>query len=247
MKIAIFAINAPGRKIAKRLKEGLTGSKIISFNKNDNIKVKVKECFSSYEGLIFIAAAGITVRLIAPCIKSKLSDPAVVCIDSAGRFTISLLSGHEGGANTLAYRVAATLGTEPIITTGSQSHKNIVMGIGCRRGLGSEQIKQAILQAANKHNIPINNIRLAATIELKKNDLGLHQACAGLNLPLVFKNKQELGRVSGVSSSAVVKKNIGISGVCEPCALLAGRRTQLVVSKQILNGVTVAFAKENCL
>ncbi len=244
MKTVILTINSQGKKIAQNLKPGLADTRIIHLNKNHNIKTVVKECFGSYPAIIFIAATGIVVRLIAPYIKNKLSDPAVVVIDSAGRFSISLLSGHEGGANALAYRIASALDASPVITTGTESAKKIIMGIGCRRNLSALEIKRVILQTAKKHRILINKIRLAATIELKKNDLGLNQACNELNLPLVFKNKTELNRVKGIPASSVVKKNIGINGVCEPCALLAGRRTELIVPKQISKGVTIAFAKE---
>lgn len=250
MKIAIIAINAPGKKIAKQIKEDITDAKLAALKEHGTanaLKNELTIYFRSYQGLIFIGAVGIAVRLIAAEVKSKFSDPAVVCVDSAGRFAISLLSGHEGGANALAYRVAVILNAEPIITTGTESHKSIVMGIGCRRSLAPKQIKQAILQTAKEHDIAIGNIRLAATIELKKKDLSLRQACAELNLPLVFKSKKELARVSGVSPSKVVRKNIGINGVCEPCALLAGRRTKLIVPKQINNAVTIAFARENYL
>lgn len=64
-------------------------------------------------------SVGMTVRLMAPLMKDKHTDPAVVAVDDAGRFAVSVLSGHVGGANELASRVAATLGCQPVITTAS--------------------------------------------------------------------------------------------------------------------------------
>ena len=71
------------------------------------------------DALIFIGAMGICVRAIAPCIEDKKTDPAVLCIDSTGRYVISVLSGHVGGANGLTQYVAGILGAEPVITTRS--------------------------------------------------------------------------------------------------------------------------------
>lgn len=81
-----------------------------------------KEQFYSRDALIFIGAAGIAVRAIAPYVKDKTSDPAVVVMDDAGRFSISLLSGHLGGANDLAGEAAAAVGAQPVITTATDSH-----------------------------------------------------------------------------------------------------------------------------
>ena len=69
--------------------------------------------FSQYKRLVYIAPCGVVVRAIAPCIRHKLTDPAVVVTDVGGRHAVSLLSGHEGGANQLALEVANALGAEP--------------------------------------------------------------------------------------------------------------------------------------
>lgn len=78
--------------------------------------------FTKKDGLIFIGACGIAVRLIAPCLRDKYSDPAVVVMDDAGRHVISLLSGHIGKANELTRRIADVTGAEPVITTASDVH-----------------------------------------------------------------------------------------------------------------------------
>ena len=74
-------------------------------------------CFADSRALVFISAAGIAVRAIAPFVKDKFSDPAVVSVDEAGQFAVPLLSGHVGGANDLARQVAALTGGQAAIST----------------------------------------------------------------------------------------------------------------------------------
>ena len=75
------------------------------------------EYFPACEGLVFVGAVGIAVRAIAPLLTSKTEDPAVVCVREDGRFVIPLLSGHLGGANALAERIAGVTGGAAVITT----------------------------------------------------------------------------------------------------------------------------------
>ena len=77
--------------------------------------------FREYDLFIFIGAMGICIRSIAPFIKDKYTDPAILCVDSTGRFVISVLSGHIGGANDWARRVAAITGGEAVVTTQSDN------------------------------------------------------------------------------------------------------------------------------
>ncbi|EPY6471030.1 cobalt-precorrin 5A hydrolase [Clostridium sporogenes] len=92
------------------------------FKKEDfNFKEIVKKSFQDYDAIIFISSTGIAVRSIAPFIQSKDKDPAVIVIDSTGKYVISLLSGHLGGANELTEKIAKTIGAEPIITTATDN------------------------------------------------------------------------------------------------------------------------------
>jgi cobalt-precorrin 5A hydrolase len=81
----------------------------------------IAHLFRGHRGLVIFAAVGVVVRLVAPCLRNKHIDPAVVAVDDAGRFVVSVVSGHVGGANALATRVAAILGATAVITTASDA------------------------------------------------------------------------------------------------------------------------------
>lgn len=87
----------------------------------DSIATFTAVHFHDFDALLFIGALGICVRTIAPCIQSKYKDPAVINIDAVGKHVIPVLSGHVGGANELAKRIAGIIGGEAIITTQSDN------------------------------------------------------------------------------------------------------------------------------
>ena len=81
-----------------------------------------EEAFGANDALVFIGAAGIAVRAIAPHVRTKVHDPAVVVLDELGTFAIPVLSGHLGGANELAVRLARCVGALPVVTTATDVH-----------------------------------------------------------------------------------------------------------------------------
>lgn len=83
------------------------------------VRQVLQDAFRTHAALVGVMASGIVVRELAPLLRSKHSDPAVVVVDEAGQYAVSLLSGHLGGANALARRVAAVLGGTPVLTTAS--------------------------------------------------------------------------------------------------------------------------------
>lgn len=128
MRIELTAYTADGCALAEKLCAGLAAEgETARFRpgKGENgIKARdwAAECFPFADALIFVGATGIAVRSIAPHVSSKLADPAVLVIDDRGRFVISLLSGHVGGANALTERIAAMIGATPVITTATDGH-----------------------------------------------------------------------------------------------------------------------------
>ncbi|MCG8580303.1 MAG: precorrin-4 C(11)-methyltransferase [Bacteroidales bacterium] len=125
-KKAIIINNRNALVIAKLLKQELdaviyTTSELEGTERIISISDFLNANFSKLDGLIFIGALGITVRSIAPYIQSKQSDPAVINMDIHGRFVQSVVSGHKGGANALAQRIARITGGQAVITTASDS------------------------------------------------------------------------------------------------------------------------------
>ena len=116
MNVQLIAFTERGEALANRLAEDL-GGKAMRCGRPLSLAEWTKRAFESAEALIFVGAAGIAVRAIAPYVKSKTQDPAVVVVDETGTFAISLLSGHLGGANELTRQVAERCGAIPVITT----------------------------------------------------------------------------------------------------------------------------------
>jgi Cobalamin biosynthesis protein CbiG len=192
---------------------------------------------------IMIAASGIAVRFVDGLAQDKHSDPAIVVVDEAGRFAVSLLAGHEGGANRLAYRVANAIGAVPVITTATEALKPLVVGVGCRKGVSVEQIAAAVNQALGERQL--SEVREIVTIDLKADEPGLMAFCQQHDLPLrVLASATVSARPWVTRPSAWVQQNVGLPGVCEPCALIAGLRGDLIVPKMALNGVAVAVVED---
>jgi len=245
VRVAVVAITKKGQSAALKIKKNIPGAEVYALLLKGELKEMSKKLFSEFDGIVFCMAAGIVVRVIAPYINNKYTDPAVVTIDEGGRFAISLLSGHEGGANDLAIKVANILGAEPVITTASESRRNIVIGIGCRRGTEKGEILKAVRYALAETNRPVNRVRYIATIDLKRDEQGLIDACAELGIPLKIISADLIKKFNGkYEKSSFVKEKIGVEGVSEPCALIAAKRPRLILPKTIVGRVTVAVAKE---
>lgn len=117
MKLACIAFTSAGLGIAERIK----ASECFELDVFDkySYKEQLDLIFIRYRHIVFIASTGIAVRLSASYLQHKSSDPAIVVIDDLGRFSISLVSGHLGGANELTLKLAEILACQPVITTAS--------------------------------------------------------------------------------------------------------------------------------
>ena len=112
-QIAIIQISEAGSEIASELQQTYSAKAIK--------RTDVGKLWQKYDAFVFIGAMGICVRTIAPFIKDKHEDPAVICIDSTGLNVISVLSGHVGGANDLTREISALIGAREVITTQSDN------------------------------------------------------------------------------------------------------------------------------
>lgn len=152
MKTAIIILSDKGEEIVQVLRKEIEADIFSLQERKNTLPIKalgkfVKENFTHYSAWIFIGALGISVRTIAPYIQSKYTDPAVVCIDSTGRYVIPVLSGHLGGANELACRLARCLGAEAVVTTQSDN-----TGLWALDVLGKEKGWET------EHSLPMNQL-----------------------------------------------------------------------------------------
>jgi cobalt-precorrin 5A hydrolase / precorrin-3B C17-methyltransferase len=108
VKVVTISVTEPGRAVAERLPYA---------HRHGEPAANLSQLWSEVDGFVLVLALGAAVRLIGPQLSGKDSDPAVVCVDDAGRFAISVVGGHASGANQLAETVAGLLGAEAVITT----------------------------------------------------------------------------------------------------------------------------------
>jgi cobalt-precorrin 5A hydrolase len=257
MRIALITLSYEGARVAEALQDHFPGADMfihecVDFaprgKKFARITELTAELFDEYDGLVYVAPCGVVVRAVAPNLIHKAQDPAVVVVDVCGRYAISLLSGHEGGANELALAVANAISAEPVVTTTTEARKHLIVGIGCRRGTTAEAIVMAVKTAVDEAHADLSDVRLLASADIKADEEGLIEAARMLGAPLRFIASEEiLTSAKEFQHSDFVEAKVRLPAVAEPSALLAGRRTRLVLKKTKFPGVTVAIAQESCL
>ena len=145
MKIAVVSITKHGIALAGKVVAALPGAQLFCPEKfrtksettapgavhcyAGKVGDQVPALFAAFDGIVAIVSLGAVVRLIAPHLKNKETDPAVVVIDEAGRFVIPVLSGHLGGANQLAGHLATALGAQAVLTTASDARETLAVDL----------------------------------------------------------------------------------------------------------------------
>lgn len=332
MRTAVISFTEKGRilsqKIADSLNEKNTAERFCFHTHTDenaqsfdDVYAIAAKLFNACDAIVFVCASGIAVRAIAPYIRSKASDPAVIAIDDCGKFVIPLLSGHIGGANRLAQLIAENIGAVPVITTATDvggrfspdsfakanglvitdldaskkiasavldgekigllseypcknippeisldkackigiyigiddakkpfettlflPPKNIVVGIGCKRGTSCEMIEAHVKACFESAKISEERLCAAATIDIKSDEKGLLEFCQRRKIRLLTYSAEELMSVNGsFESSDFVLKTTGTDNVCERSVARSGAK--LILPKTAENGVTAALGE----
>lgn len=326
--IQLICFTQGGHRLAKRIAAILPEQTdiVMRGDKQQPPALSLTECaqkaMQESEAVVFIGAAGIAVRAIAPYVQSKACDPAVLVLDEAGKFVIPLLSGHLGGANALAERIAKEIGAQPVLTTATDvrglfavdswakthgfciaeiphiryisgallrgesvgivsafpiqtplpdgvvqtenaengfliayhTQQNpflhtlhlipqcVTVGIGCRKGIPFETIDMVLQQALQQAQIDIRAVCQIASIDIKKEEVGLLVLAEKLHLPFLTYPAQVLQDAKGdFRASKFVQRQVGVDNVCERAAVCASNG-DILFHKFAKDGVTVAFA-----
>ena len=171
MKIAVFAYSRQGCKTARRVMEYFDGHELQCYTMarfeepgfgsiTRPSKPFYGPIFSSVDAMVFVGSTGIAVREIAPHVRDKATDPAVVSIDELGRFCVPLLSGHIGGANDLALELANALDATPVITTATDINKRFSVDAWAARNgyeIASLSRAKAVSAAILEQDVPLKS------------------------------------------------------------------------------------------
>lgn len=327
MRTVCIYLTEQGHKTALRLNKAV-GCDILGKNEfGADFKGAVKKAFSEYDGLIFVMAAGIVVRTIAPLIVSKTADPCVVVVDQSCEFAVSLLSGHIGGGNELARLIEEKTGARAVITTatdiqgvcafdmfakavgaeienievlktisarmldgkrvdfitsldvraefgdnvrrtadyggapsvmfdiykkGTQNDvlyirpKCLYLGIGCKKGVSPDYMKECVTDFLDKNNISSECIRAVATVELKRNERAVNAVCEMLGVPLMIADAKSINECADrLECSEFVKSVTGAVSVAEGASYVTSGYGTIIKGKTKYSGVTLALSRED--
>lgn len=135
MQLAYLSFSDRGEALAERLAAAL-GGEASRCGRDCSLADWTRSHFAQGRGLVYVGAAGIAVRAVAPYVRSKAADPAVAAVDECGRFAVPLLSGHLGGANDLARMIGEACGAVPVVTTATDANGLFAVDEWARRQNG---------------------------------------------------------------------------------------------------------------
>lgn len=332
MILRVCTFTKQGDELSHQLFDTWEGM-IVQMRGDQSLEAWVRDCFAWHLPILFIGACGIAVRAIAPHVQDKLSDSAVLVMDEKGEFVIPILSGHAGGANSIARKIAARTGARPVITTATDVEglfsvdvfavqnglriwnregirkvsskllagekvkiaweedilcedkvlpkglekvafkenyvdvrivtkqtealyetepkgqalllvaKDLAIGMGCKKGKSTEELRSFLLWHLPEHWE--RDAFAIASIDLKAKEEGLGMVSSFYHLPFLVYSAEELKRVPGTfSESEFVRETTGVGNVCERAALCAaGDGGELITRKTAGDGITLAVAR----
>ncbi len=243
-RLAMIAFTPKGEGLLNKISEGLPGyacqGYVFRRDFNDGAKL-VSDIFYRCEGLVFICACGIAVRLIAPFVKDKTTDPGVVVVDEGGRFSISLLSGHLGGANELAGVVAEAIGGEPVITTATD--------------ISGRFSPDSFARANHLYIDDMDKAKHVAAAVLRDEEVGLYSEYSMEQLPagLHLFSLPELRKKNGENTIGIcISRNETFSPFSEtlhliPQNIILGLGCRKNTPPEVLEDVILAFLEQHSL
>lgn len=211
----------------------------------ERVARRIEQLWNLRDQLVVFAPVGVVVRSIAPLLEHKTRDPGVVAVDALSRWAIPVAGGHEGGANALAQKVSNVLGCEPVVTTASEAVRDLVVGIGCRRGVSTDDVVEAVDAALSRLGFDVSRVRTLATASPKAREAGILDAATRLGLPLLVVHDLEIRSRRRVRRTAA-SRHVGLPSVSQSSALAAGRRTKCLLNGFRRGPVMVAVAQERC-
>ncbi len=346
VKTAVLAITKNGISLGHTLKNVFQdyeiyapekfsdGSKVNWFS--EKASVKIRDLFLENDVIVCVFSLGAAIRLLSPYLKSKKEDPAVIVIDDKGKFVISVLSGHLGGANKKATEIANKLDSIPVITTAAEVNKTIpvdlvgnefgwkidddanvtkisacmvneekigifqdageenwwttkfpdnvkifksieelfksnsqgmliitdkildegifeksivyrpqtlVVGIGLHQETTDEDIKRGVDKVFEKFSLSKKSISTFATIDGKKDVIGLLQISKQMSIPIESFSKDELSLIKTPNPSKIVRCFEGTSSVSEAASLIASKGELIVEKQKFPPNLTIAVAR----
>lgn len=241
-KLRIISLTDAGEKLAKRLAviDWLKDIELSLCHKPQPFAQKVQQAFNEGEALVMICATGIVMRSLAPVIQNKHQDPPVLVLDEYGKFVIPLLSGHEGGANDLAAKIADSINAQLVLTTAnSYVQPMYTIGMGCERGCPESNLQKLLDLALAQAGIAIADVASINSIDIKSDEVGLQQLANTHNKPFVTYDASTLSSVEHLLStkSEYVFNTVGVYGVAESAALVAAQKLTNKPAELMLNKI----------
>jgi Cobalamin biosynthesis protein CbiG len=247
--VTVISLTPAGRALAERLRHHLPEAEYL--HRPLPFQASVRERFRAGRRLVLICATGIAVRTLTPVLTDKYHDPAVLVMDERGRFVIPLLSGHQGGGNAWAQWLSEAIGAHCVLTSHlSYTHPLLVAGMGCERHCPVELLAELLDTTLCRYDLSRGDLHALASLELKRDEVGLLALAHALDIPLVFYPASTLACYSDRLSdkSEIVFRETGCYGVAEAAALahaeqLSGSRAELLIPKHKNAHATFALAR----